>query len=149
MNWIENCQNWKLPKLKVPNLESCWSWKWVQHFLLSCQIPKLPNCQVAKLQSCQIAKLQSCQIANLRLQVAKLWTCSHGAKSLFVAKLSNCQVAKLPICQITKLQSCQVAKLQIFDCKLLNCELAIMERNPFRSCFKMKNEITLLDIFVL
>ena len=50
--------------LKVAKIESCQSWKWVPHFLLSCQIAKLPNCQIAKL------------------QVAKLWTCDHGAKSL-------------------------------------------------------------------
>ena len=49
-----------MPKLKVAKIESsnfecCKSWK-----------------RVAKLPSCQIAKLQ----------VAKLWTCDHGAKSL-------------------------------------------------------------------
>ena len=69
---IENCQDWKLPKLKVPNFECCQSWKWVQQFLLSYQIAKLPSCQIAKLPNCQVAKLQ----------VAKLWTCNHGAKSL-------------------------------------------------------------------
>ena len=32
--------------------------------------------------------------------------------------------------------NCQVAKLP--SCKLLNCELAIMERNPFRSCLESR-----------
>ena len=44
--------NWKLPKLKVPKIESCQSWKWFLHFfskLPSCHIAKLPNCQVTKL----------------------------------------------------------------------------------------------------
>ena len=107
MNWIKSCQNWKLPSLKVTNYESCQFWRspklkvakiesdlvflsescWVTK-LLSCQITKLPNCQVAKLPSCQIAKLLNCQIAKwpsgqiAKLQVAKLWTCDHGAKSL-------------------------------------------------------------------
>ena len=58
---------WKLPKLKVANFESCQSWKWVQQFLL--KVTNLPSCQIAKLPNCQ-------------LQVAKLWTCDHGAKSL-------------------------------------------------------------------
>ena len=67
-----------MPILKVAKVESefnisCWK-------LLSCQNAKLSNCQFAKLPSCQIAKLPSCQVA--KLQVAKLWTCDHGAKSL-------------------------------------------------------------------
>ena len=75
-----------MPILKVAKVESCQNWEWVQYFFLKfaklpiCQIAKLPNCQVAKLPSCQVAKLPSCQIA--KLQVAKLWTCDHGAKSL-------------------------------------------------------------------
>ena len=66
---IESCKNWKLQKLKVAKVE-----------MSSAFLAKLPNCQVAKLPICQIAKLPSCQIA--KLQVAKLWTCDHGAKSL-------------------------------------------------------------------
>ena len=42
-------------------------------------------------------------------------------------KVSSAFLAMLPICQIAKLQTC----------KLPNCELAIMERNPFRSCFSV------------
>ena len=61
MNWIESSQFWKLK-------------------VCSAFLAKLPNCQVAKLPNCQVAKLPSCQIA--KLQVAKLWTCDHGAKSL-------------------------------------------------------------------
>ena len=56
---IESCKNWKFTRLKVYKVESSQSWKWVQHFFLSCQI------------------------AKLQLQVAKLWTCDHGAKSPF------------------------------------------------------------------
>ena len=55
MNWIESYQNWKLQKRKVDKIESCQSWKWVQHFLPSCQIAKLPNYQVAKFPNCQVA----------------------------------------------------------------------------------------------
>ena len=47
----------------------------------------------------------------------------------------SCQISKLPSCQVA---NCQIAKLpscQIASCKLLNCELAIMEQNPFRSCW--------------
>ena len=87
MNWklpslkvtnYKSCQFWRLPKLKVAKIESEFSisfWK-----LLSYQVAKLPSCQIAKLPNCQVAKLPSCQIA--KLQVAKLWTCDHGAKSL-------------------------------------------------------------------
>ena len=53
----------KLPKLKVPNFEGCQSWKWVYHFLLSCEVAKLPNCEIAKLPSCQVAKLPNCELA--------------------------------------------------------------------------------------
>ena len=38
--------------------------------------------KVTKVESCQIAKLPNCQIA--KLQVAKLWTCNYGTKSLLV-----------------------------------------------------------------
>ena len=96
---FESYQLWKLPILKVAKVESCQNWEWFSISfwkLLSyqvaklpiCQITKLPNCQVAKLPSCQIAKLLNCQIAKwpsgqiAKLQVAKLWTCDHGAKSL-------------------------------------------------------------------
>ena len=75
--------NWKLLKLKVAKFESYQFWD-----RQSWKLPKLKvssaflaeSCQVAKLPSCQVAKLLSCQIA--KLQVAKLWTCDHGAKSL-------------------------------------------------------------------
>ena len=103
---FESYQLWKLPILKVAKVESCQNWEWFSISfwkLLSyqvaklpiCQITKLPNCQVAKLPSCQIAKLLNCQIAKwpsgqiAKLQVAKLWTCDHGAKSLsFLLKLN-------------------------------------------------------------
>ena len=58
---MPNCQNWKFERLKVGKVESDFN------------IAKLPSCQV-------ISILPSCQIA--KLQVAKLWTCDHGAKSL-------------------------------------------------------------------
>ena len=57
MNWIESCQNWNLPSLKVTNYESWQSWK------------------LTKLKVSSAFLAESCQ-------VAKLWTCDHGAKSL-------------------------------------------------------------------
>ena len=78
---IESCQNlnvtnWKLPKLKVAKNKSCQDWEFpilkVAKDESEFSIAKLPNCQVAKLPSCHIAKLQ----------VARLWTCDYGAKSL-------------------------------------------------------------------
>ena len=44
MNWIENCQNWKLPKLKVAKIENCQNWK-------------LPKLKITKIVSCQNLKL--------------------------------------------------------------------------------------------
>ena len=64
-NLLENSQNWKLSKLNVVRIENC----------QNCKLPKL---HVAKIASC--LELPSCQVANL--QVAKLWTCDYGAKSL-------------------------------------------------------------------
>ena len=67
---IESCKSGKFPILKVVA-------KVEGNFSISCQVE---NWQVEKLPSCQVAKLPKCQIA--KLQVAKLWTCDHGAKSL-------------------------------------------------------------------
>ena len=69
MNWIESCQNWNLPSLKVTNFESRQSWKLTKlkvssAFLAeSCQNAKLPNCQDAKLPNCKVAKLPNCKFA--------------------------------------------------------------------------------------
>ena len=62
MNWIESCQNWNLPSLKVTNFESRQSWKLTKLKVSSCW--KLLSCQNAKLPSCQIAKLPSYQDAS-------------------------------------------------------------------------------------
>ena len=55
---IENCQNWKLTKLKVGKIESCQNWKRFQYFLLKVSIFdelnwKLPKLKVGKIESCQ------------------------------------------------------------------------------------------------
>ena len=70
---------------------------------------------------------------NILLENSQNWKLSK----LKVAKFASCQNCKLPELkwpkkQVAKVESCQIAKLP--SCKLLNFELAIMERNPFRSC---------------
>ena len=99
MNWIENRQDGKLPKLKVAiiwmlPIESdlyisainySFDIKLKVTKVESFKFRKLPKLKVssaflAKLPSCHIAMFPSCKVA--KLQVAKLWTCDHGAKFL-------------------------------------------------------------------
>ena len=99
---IESCQNWKLPKLEIGKIESCQFRKGFQYFLLKVsmyfwwiklKIAKIESCQnrkLLKLKFAKIAIIESCQIVNchkLILEVAKLWTCDLGAKSLFDRKI--------------------------------------------------------------
>ena len=67
-----NVTNWKFPKLKVAKIESSQFWKLPKLKVSSAFLAKLPSCHIAMFPSCKVAKLQ----------VAKLWTCDHGAKFL-------------------------------------------------------------------
>ena len=73
MNEVENCQNWKLPKLKVDKFESCQNWKWFQYFLLKVSIFDELKIAKKKMSKLKIAKIESCQNWKLpRLKVAKI-----------------------------------------------------------------------------
>ena len=91
---------------------------------------KLPSLKVTNYKSCQFWRWPKLKVAKIESEFSiTFW----NLLSCQFAKLPNCQVAKLPNCQIAKWPNCQVAKLP--SCKLLICEPAIMERNPFRSCY--------------
>ena len=60
MNLVENCQIWKLPKLKVAKLESYQSWKWFLYFLLKIKLTVLMNW----IESCQNWNLPSLKVTN-------------------------------------------------------------------------------------
>ena len=91
---------------------------------------KLPSLKVTNYKSCQFWRWPKLKVAKIESEFSiSFWS----LLSCQFAKLPSCQIAKWPNCQVAKLPNCQVAKLP--SCKLLNCELAIMERNPFRSCY--------------
>ena len=116
MNWIENCQNWKLPKLKVAiiwmlPIESDLYISAINYsFDIKLKVTKIESCQNWKLPKLKVPNLESCrswkwvQHFLLSCKIPKLPNCQ-------IAKLPNCQIAKLPNCQVAKLSSCQIAKL--------------------------------------
>ena len=77
---VEGCQNWKLPKLKVAKIESCY-FKIVK--IENCQNQKLPKLKVSKLKLPKLSKLKVAKLKLPKLKIAKLLNCQNWLGYLF------------------------------------------------------------------
>ena len=149
---FESCQSWKwvqhflpsndLKDLIVPDKFVC---KIFIQFWSNLNKPQFEFCSQRQFLAAFLARDWKFRLHHFYQKSPNNTLPEFECYQLKVPKIKSCQDWKFPIlkvakveskfsisCQIAKLSNCQVAKLP--SCKLLNCELAIMERNPFRSC---------------